>query len=348
MKKLLLPLLALTLLASSCDPFSVTSSQSYGVVKTSNGGVDWQIGGRFAGENGANFNLSISQIKFGPNSKIFASSYDGGLYKSEDAGETWQEVLGNISLYDFVIDPNNDQVIYASGYLEKRGRIFKTLDGGKSWQDIFVDAGDGDPVRTLVLDPFDSLTIAAGLGKGGVVVSRDGGQSWSLVKNLNDRINQMVWNDSGLYVLAKTQGLYRSTQIDGEFEQITKNLKSSVGRLGVSIFGSNVSDYRRMVIGINTQEIMVTTNNGLYRSFDSGNNWNYVSMPYRQSDAAPYALAVPAGQNSPIYVSSGSVIFKSTDDGQAWSISETGTTGLVTSILPDQNLSTLIFAGVSK
>ncbi len=127
------------------------------------------------------------------------SSYGGqGVFRSDDAGESWTQLgledsdrIGRI-----VIDPRNTQRVYIAvlGRLYTPGGqrgIYRTIDGGRSFQRILAgDATTG--FVDLVMDPTnpDLLYAAAWqrerrpwdfreAGKGsGIYRSRDGGEHW--------------------------------------------------------------------------------------------------------------------------------------------------------------------------
>ena len=136
-----------------------------GVFKTTNGGVTFTP--IFDRQN----KLTIGAVAIAPsNSKIVwvgtgdtrgaRSSFRGdGIYKSEDAGETWT----NMGLHDshhisrVVIHPTNPEIVYAGvmGHLysanEERG-VFKSVDGGKTWKRSFF-VNDKLGVIDLVMNP---------------------------------------------------------------------------------------------------------------------------------------------------------------------------------------------------
>lgn len=348
-KKIFVLLLGLSLIGAACDPFGSGGTVRVGIVKTANGGVDWQSANVIEGTNQQSLNRSISKLKYQRDNRVlYASSYEGGLFKTDDAAENWQEVLGQVPVYDFAFSPNDHQIIYAAGYLNDRGRLFKTLDGGQSWNDVYVDAGEENPVRAIAVNPTNSEQVIIGLGKGLVILSENAGQTWRQVANYNGRVNQIFWQDYGLYVVVKERGVFRSTDGALSFEEISQNIDRDDNRQGLSLFGTSISDYRQIGLTENGQTIYLTANNGLYRTTDGGQSWNYVSMPYRQTDAAPHAVSIAPNDSSILYVSSGSVVFRSNDSGFAWAISDTQTSGLITSFAIDPNLNTLVFAGVSR
>jgi len=72
-----------------------------------------------------------------------------GLYKTVDGGKTWTQVLDlkDRGVGDFVIDPNNSDIVIASAYKTYRrtwtyidrqpdNYLYKTTDGGKTWKKL--------------------------------------------------------------------------------------------------------------------------------------------------------------------------------------------------------------------
>ncbi len=346
MNKFLIAIVSIALLAVSCN---FRSEAKVGIVKTANGGVDWQSANKIAGSDQSLLERSISQLKFNPDkNRIYAASFTGGLYYSEDAAENWTGMLAGIPVYDFVFDPYNQDVIYASTYLSERGRLLATKDGGKSWNEIYSDADKSNPVRAVAVNPNNPSEILIGLGKGALIKSNDNGSSWHLIQNYNDRINRIVWENNNLYVIVKGTGVFRSVDNGESFSQITRNLRTPSNSVTGFNFRSAVSDYRQLAIDpVDGTHLLLTTHRGLFESNDSGASWNFIDLPFRQEDNEPFAVAF-ADSSDTVYVSVGSVILKSTDGGSNWSSSDTQTNGLVSTILVSPGLPQLAFAGVSQ
>jgi len=126
--------------------------------------------------------------------------YGGGMYKSVDAGKTWTHIgLENTQHIGRVaIDPKNANVVFvaAIGHLYQahsdRG-IFRTRDGGKTWQKVLFKNNDVGAVD-VVIDPANPQVIYASLWNtrrppwytyqpsngpgGGIFKSTDGGATW--------------------------------------------------------------------------------------------------------------------------------------------------------------------------
>ncbi len=96
-------------------------------------------------------------------------SYGDGVYKSTDAGKTWNNVGLNKSyqIGKILIHPTDPNTVYVAalgrlwGPSAERG-VFKTTDGGKTWtKSLYVDDKTG--AIELAMDPNDPNTLLAGL-----------------------------------------------------------------------------------------------------------------------------------------------------------------------------------------
>ena len=74
---------------------------------------------------------------------LWSKNPNRGLYKTTDAGKTWQQVLyknDSTGANDIVIAPSNPKIMYASmwevypGISGKNSGVFSSTDGGKNWQ----------------------------------------------------------------------------------------------------------------------------------------------------------------------------------------------------------------------
>jgi len=174
-----------------------------------------------------------------------------GIYKSEDAGKTWQsmglEKTGRIGR--IVIDPRDPDVVFAAamGHLygpqQERG-IYRTLDGGKNWERVlFVDENTGG--SDIVMDPNNPRILFAGM--------------W-----------QMLIKSWGRWSGGPGSGLYTSRDGGDTWQHLTGNglPDTEMGNIGVAIAPSD-SD--------TVYALIETEDEGLWRSRDGGKNWKQVS-----------------------------------------------------------------------
>ncbi|PYQ24284.1 MAG: glycosyl hydrolase, partial [Acidobacteria bacterium] len=106
---------------------------------------------------------------------------EGGIYRSEDRGETWKKMSDTNprpSYYSQVhIDPNNDQRIWVLG-----APMYYSEDGGKTFRSDLVQKIHGD-YHALWIDPANSDHVLAG-SDGGIHVSWDRGRSWDYLNTV--------------------------------------------------------------------------------------------------------------------------------------------------------------------
>ncbi|HMB63556.1 MAG TPA: hypothetical protein VKN36_10820 [Eudoraea sp.] len=169
------------------------------------------------------------------------SSYAGiGILKSTDRGNSWE----NMGLTDshhigrIIINPENAEevVVGVLGHLyspnEERG-IYKTLDGGKTWQKtLFINPEAGIIDLVQVPGKFNTMYAAAwerertawdftGNGKGsGIYKSSDAGNNWHKVSNANSgfptgdgvgRIGLAAFDENTIYAVLDNQ--YRREKV---------------------------------------------------------------------------------------------------------------------------------------
>jgi photosystem II stability/assembly factor-like uncharacterized protein len=103
----------------------------------------------------------------------------GGLYRSDDAGETWRRINGEQRLWgrgsDFAevkVDPKNPDIVYIANT-----SAYRSTDGGKTFV-CFKGAPGGDDFHTFWINPDDPRIILLA-GDQGAAVSVNGGQTWS-------------------------------------------------------------------------------------------------------------------------------------------------------------------------
>ncbi|MGI9103781.1 MAG: VPS10 domain-containing protein [Terriglobales bacterium] len=273
-----------------------------GVWKTTNGGQTWTP--IFDSQPIA----SIGSLAVAPSDEnlIYAGtgeasirsdvSFGNGVYKSTDAGKTWQHIgledtrhVGRV-----LVDPKNANVVFvaalghAYGPNPERG-VFRSTDGGKTWKKVlYKDENTGG--IDLAFDPADSRVVYATLwnahrppwsayppiqGPGaGLYKSTDDGDTWKQITG--NGLPTAEWGRAGIatcaatvYVLldtldGKQGGLYRSDDRGGTWRQVSAD-KRTYGRQWY--FGEVTTDPKNC-------EIVYVPNVSLYKSVDGGKTFN--------------------------------------------------------------------------
>ena len=153
-----------------------------GLYKSTDGGTTW----RQLAKGLPTWAEGLGRIGLGiaPNdsSQIYAlvdSPKLGGLYRSDDAGETWQRINSDDRLWgrgdDFAcvrVDPKNKDTIYIANI-----STYRSTDGGHNFTAI-KGAPGGDDYHTIWINPGNPQIIALAVDQG-VTISVNGGQTWS-------------------------------------------------------------------------------------------------------------------------------------------------------------------------
>ncbi len=139
-----------------------------------------------------------------------------GVYKSEDGGATWRDSNDSstsaANVMALAVHPQDHNTVYAATLI---GGIFKTTNGGQSWQAVNQGLAVMD-VRALAIDPRNPLVVYAGTERGGIYKTADGGGSWRPISNGLDPqapIGAVVVDTKSsqvLYAGGRETGVYRS------------------------------------------------------------------------------------------------------------------------------------------
>jgi photosystem II stability/assembly factor-like uncharacterized protein len=340
-------ILSFIFLAASCNPFK--QPQIAGVAKSTNGGVDWQAANATKENLGSVAGVNVAKMDFDPQNRevVYVSGFNDGLYKSTDSAGTWERILSNIWVFDFAIDPFDSKIIYAGGYFGDKGSLVKTRDGGKSWEEIYSEATPQVSVRGVAINPNNTNQIVIGTSAGGVIKSNDGGLTWKLVKNFGERVNRVYWQNGQVYVLVKTKGLFKSSNLDGgEFADLTQSLTKS-DNFYQNFIGINDQSFNQAYIDtLAPGLIYLTAGKGVFKTVNEGQTWQKLALPGNYDVNLPARPVTVYKQSSNIVmVGIGNVVYRSADGGTTWQTQKVNSLGFVNYILIDPQLSQIVYAG---
>ncbi len=326
-----------------------------------NNGITARIG--FSGDAIPIFSLTIDPHN--PNI-IWAGTQDvRGIFKSTDGGQTWvemdngvQETQG-ITFRGFTVDPRSSDIVYAAGEISSwawageeqfgrefdmvKGVVYRTTDGGQSWQPIW--RGD-NLARYVWIDPRDPnvIYISTGIfdreaansdptsgtpGGVGIVKSTDGGQTWQPINNGlgNLYVGSLFMHPTNPDVLLAGTG--NNQYYDGA---------------GVYLTTDGGQSWQQVLTGdIITSVEFATANpniayagsaDAIYRSEDGGHTWQRVSGGVDGWGASgvragfPIDFQVDPRDPNRIFANNyGGGNFLSEDGGRTWQVASAGYTG---------------------
>ncbi len=154
------------------------------IYKTTDGGATWKkLTKGLPYENGGDTGrIGLDIYRKDPNIVYALVQHEkGGIYRSEDKGETWKKMSDTNprpSYYSQVrVDPNNDLRIWVLG-----ASMYYSEDGGKTFSTQRVKSIHGD-FHAMWIDPKDSNHIITG-SDGGIHWSYDDGKSWDFINTI--------------------------------------------------------------------------------------------------------------------------------------------------------------------
>jgi len=268
-------------------------------------------------------NADIVWVGTGEANNRQSSSFGDGIYKSTDGGKTFTKMgLENSqTIARIVIDPKNPDIVYVAvlGHLfgpNKERGIYKTTDGGKTWNNVkFIDEDTG--FTDLVIDLSDSKTVYAasyqrrrtswgfnGGGPGsGIWKTADAGKTWTrlqgngLPEGILGRIGVDVCRSNPNVVYAQIE-VGTSTGTGGEETGASPTPTPSPT---ATPSASPTPDVKK---------------SGVWRSDDKGKTWRIVS---NENNRPMYYSQIRVDPSNPENVFVGGLNFsKSTDGGKTF------------------------------
>lgn len=223
------------------------------------------------------------------------TSMGDGVYKSTDAGRTWQHIgldetraIGRI-----LVDPHDPNVVLVAalghpfGPNPERG-VFRSTDGGQTWNKVlYKDENTG--AVDLAADPETGQTVYASL--------------W--------QARRPPWSVYGP-IEGPGGALYKSADGGATWTELHNGLPSGpVHRIGIAV--AQGSQGRTVYALIDTDH---AETRGLYRSDDASVSWKHVSSDPRIDGRAWYfsGVTVDPKNSDKVYVAN-TALYRSTDGG---------------------------------
>ncbi|HLW82616.1 MAG TPA: hypothetical protein VKS20_11320 [Candidatus Acidoferrales bacterium] len=305
-------------------PWGFTSGgPGSGIYKSVDGGTTWkQLEGNGL-PSGVMGRIGIAVGADGERVYALIESEKGGLYRSDDGGEHWQFINGN---HDFTQRAWYFMNIYADPketdkvYILNTG-MYRSTDGGQTFKGVNAPHGDR---HDLWIDPTNTDRMIEA-DDGGATISEDGGKTWSTEDNqptaefyhvsTDDRFNYYVYgaqqDNSTVAIASRTDG----------FDIGDKDWYD----VGGGESGFVIPDPK------DPNVVYAGSYDGLITRYDKANGqeqdisaWplnpmghGAIDTKYRFQWTAPIAMS-PFDSHT-IYHGA-QVLFKSTDEGQTWTV----------------------------
>ena len=299
-------------------------SSGYGIWKSEDAGQTWQAAGLKNSRHvprivvhPTNHDIVFAAVL----GNIYKPTQDRGVYKSTDGGKSWKRTLftnDQAGAVDLVMDPNNPRVLYASTWRAKRtpyslssggdgSALWKSTDSGDTWTNISDNEGFAKGILGIMgvtVSPANSQRVWAIVEnekKGGVYRSDDGGKTWSNI-NSSRSLRQRAWYYTRIYADSQDEEVVYVVNVS--YHKSTdggKNFTSARAPHGDHHdLWIAPEDPKRMIIG---------DDGGAQISYDGGETWStYHNQPTAQfyrvttDNSFPYKIYAAQQDNSTVRI----------------------------------------------
>ena len=288
--------------------FSMTNSFSQKNKKDVKNESSLYSGLKFRSVGPAFMSGRIADIAINPDNENewYVAVGSGGVWKTVNAGTTWQPLTDNQSFYStgsITIDPNNTNTIWLGTGENVGGRhvgvgkgVFLSLDGGKTWKNKGLNKSEH--ISKIIVNKKNSNNVFVASqgplwssgGDRGLYKSIDGGESWSLVLSVNKwtGVTDVVVDprDENIMYAATWQRhrnvaaymgggpgtkLFKSTDGGDSWRQLKTGLPvGKLGKIGLAISEIN-PDVLYAAIELDRRK------GAVYRSSNGGESWKKMS-----------------------------------------------------------------------
>ncbi|MDF2455168.1 MAG: large protein [Cytophagaceae bacterium] len=255
-------------------------SNNYGVLKSTDGGLNW-----FGATNGIGNRMAVELLMSPSNNNVLIAATTDGIFKTTDGGANWTLKKSGGDFTKMLFKPNDPNTIYAV----TRSQFFVSTNQGESWSLISLPGTgfqNGGRMAVSKADPnIVYLTFVGNYGGGTttpVLKSTNSGQSFSIVKaaggsnlngydagsdgqgNYNYDITADPNNANTVYIVGHV--VWKSTNGGVNWSQLTNwyaKVHTDMHQISISPYDNN--------------KIYNVNDGGIWVSTDGGNNWTVKS-----------------------------------------------------------------------
>lgn len=242
----------------------------------------------------------------GNNNLYYMGTAGGGVWKTEDAGNTWESISDGYyggSIGAIAVSESDPNIIYVGeGEQTLRGNVssgkgmWKSVDAGETWK--FIGLPKSEHISRIKIHPEDPNVVYVGVignlwkpnVERGLYKTTDGGVSWNKILYVSDKagVGDIILdpNNSRIIYASTWQMKRNGYRMDsgGPDSKVFRSFDSGKTWEDISKF-NGLPEFPWGIVGVtispvNSKRIWLmieSPDGGLFRSDDGGNNWKKVN-----------------------------------------------------------------------
>lgn len=253
---------------------------------------------------------------------IYIGTKGDGIFRTTDGAEHWEQlVFPPLKTYGLTIDRNNGDRLYASGVYGDIAKMYRSDDAGKNWKEIYTEPGKGTVITALGSNPDVPETLYAGTSAGVVIKSTNGGETWKNVLVVKGPVTKVLFHkgfpEMATLLVLNSGAVFSSdggkTWNDNKIQGVASRSAAEARPDGIVSIAADPGKANILYAG---------AKNGLFRSDDSGKNWQALDIIESSKKFPVRAIAVNPENSDEIVYASGNAFYRSVDGGVKWATTQ--------------------------
>lgn len=339
---------------SKNDVVKIPSGGTY--ISTSAGAsFDQAVQTNVTGETIESFDLGKIHRALSDSNTVFMAAGEKGMVRSIDDTNTWEVIPTNLATTIDVALMKTGILLAAGIDADGQGTVVRSLDAGKSWQNVFtlprptqkkrfqiISGGSRLPTSIVALevDPRNEDKVWAGTNDGTIFSAESSGQVWKTVAELSSS-SQIVTGDRSdagivrmevsstkpdeMFIVTQKKRFIRVTEGKATVIKVPESL-SAPTPFGVILDDRNILDVS-FIPGF-PDALLLGSEKGAVITKDGGKTFLEITLPFDASKiVSRMVVAVSPTNSNRIIIAAEGIVYRSEDNGKSWHTTSIGPVG---------------------
>ena len=310
------------------------------LLRSLNGGLDWEDSSVVENPKAA-FPARLLALAFHPTDANFMllGTKGAGLWKTKNGGAFWKKVedkneliLVNADIQKISFSESEPQILYVAAFQGKRGRLFKSMDGGESFSESYFVTADGYTINDFYVHHKNPDLVILATGQGGVLESRNGGKTWRVVRWFSGAVETLLVNPldvKEMVVQVSRNSVFKTIDGGQNWTDLSGAIRTSsviqpqvpMGTFNPFV-GLGVGSSLQVLVAdpSHFSTLYVGSSEGLTRSKDGGFLWTRLNVLLPPEALPITSIAINPRAGETIFIGAGAQLHRSDDGGINWNV----------------------------